>query len=78
MKSLLRRLKKLEAETAALINGPWLWPARAADVRKRTMDAMSPEEQALLTESLGGRNPVGLSEFKAMHPEVWTRYNNAF
>jgi hypothetical protein len=78
MKILIKRLKKLEASAAALINGPWLWPARAAAVRERTMNAMSPEEQVLLTESFGSQGTVGLGEFAAMHPAVWSRYNEAF
>jgi|HubBroStandDraft_2_1064218.scaffolds.fasta_scaffold1362635_2 hypothetical protein len=78
MKILIKRLKKLEAATAALINGPCLWPARAAAVRERTVNSMSLEEQALLTESFGSQGTVGLGEFAAMHPAVWSRYNEAF
>lgn len=78
MKSLLRRLEKLEGSAAGLLEGPWLWPVRAAAVKRRTMEAMSPEERVLLAESFGSHDTVGLNEFAAMHPGVWTRYNEAF
>ena len=45
---------------------------------ERTMEAMSPEEQALLAESFGSQRKVGLGEFAAMHPGVWTPYDEAF
>ena len=78
MKNIFRRLKRLEAATARLFNGPWHWPARAAEVKTRTMEALSAEERALVTESFGGQQTVGLDAFRAMHPGVWIRYNEAF
>ena len=78
MKNLLGRIEKLEAATAVLLEGPWLWPAKEAAVRKRTMEAMSPKEQALLTESFGSPDLARRNEFIAMHPGVWVRYNDAF
>jgi hypothetical protein len=75
---LIERPKKLEAATAALISGPCLWPARVEEVRKRTMEAMSPEEQALLAESFDGPHTVRFDEFSVMHPAVWVKYNEAF
>jgi len=78
MRSLRRRLEKLEAATVGLLEGPWLWPAKAAAVKKRTMEAMTPEEQVLLTESFGSQDLARQNEFIAMHPGVWARYNEAF
>lgn len=78
MKTLLRRLEKLEASPAFVIEGPWLWPARADEVRKRTMEAMSEQELALLAESFDGPHRVRSDEFSVMHPAVWARYNEAF
>jgi hypothetical protein len=78
MNTLLRRLKKLEATTTRVLDGPWLWPARAEAVRRRTMEAMSPQEQTLLTESLGRPGFTLYQEFAAAHPDLWTRYQAAF
>jgi hypothetical protein len=78
MRSLSQRLARLEAATAGLLEGPWLWSAKEAAVRKYTMEAMSPEEQVLLSDSFGVRKSVGFSEFMAMHPMVWARYLDAF
>jgi hypothetical protein len=78
MRSLSKRLARLEAATAGLLEGPWLWPAKAAAVRKCTMEAMSPEEQVLLTESFGSQDLARRNEFIAMHSGVWARYLDAF
>jgi hypothetical protein len=78
MKSLLRRLQKLEAATTLVLEGPWFWLARADAVRKFTMEAMWPEEQVLLAESFGIQDPGRQDTFIAMHPEVWVRYTEAF
>src|ERR1035438_4630472 len=62
MKSLLRRLEKLEGSAAGLLEGPWLWPVRAAAGKKRTMEAMLPEERVLLAESFGSHDTDGVNE----------------
>jgi hypothetical protein len=78
MKTLRKRLAKLEAVTSCLLEGPWLWPARAEAVRKRTMDAMTPEDLTLITESFGGDGRIGYSAFAESYPTVWVRYTEAF
>ena len=78
MKSVLKRLKKLEVATTRLLDGPWTWNAKEAELKRRTFELMAPEDRAFLIESLEGENCISISQFEARHPEVWAKYDAAF
>ena len=76
MKALLRRLEKLEAAGAEAVDGPWLWPAKAARVRKFAMEAMASGDQIVLREVFA--DPMKSIGFTERHPELWDRYEETF
>jgi hypothetical protein len=77
MRNLLRRLEKLEAATPSMLDGPWLWPAKAAEVEQCAMRLMLPEDRILIKELLE-IDPSQQNEFIETHRGVWDRWNEAF
>jgi len=75
---LFKRLEKLETATARLLDGPWTWPAKEAELKRRTLELMAPEDRAFLIESLEGKNGISISKFEVMYPKVWAKYDEAF
>jgi hypothetical protein len=72
MKNIVQRLNRLEAHRRPTADGPWNWPAKAAEVRRRAFAALSAEERAWLP------NVYDNGDRGAREGEVWDRFVSAF
>lgn len=73
MTELHRRLRRLEAaRTAAEADGPWNWPAKAAEVKRRAFAALTAEESAWLKDA------YEKYDRNAREGEIWDRFVSAF
>lgn len=78
MKDIIRRLNRLETATRPKADGPWNWPAKADEVKRRAFAALSAEESAWLKEWYE-KNDWNTRQASTGAPrEIWDRFVGAF
>jgi hypothetical protein len=78
MKSIIRRLKRLEATRIPIADGPLDWLARFEEVKRRAFAPLSPPELAWLHELSAICDENARDASLEAHRQTWDRFVGAF
>ncbi len=78
MKALIRRLNKLEATMKPAADGPWNWPAKYEEVRRRAFAAISAEETVWLKDFYRKYDWNARETSTDARREIWDRFVSTF